>query len=181
MSTHANHDAWLIESSAYFHMTPHREWLCKYEKFNGGEVFLGDDSVTKIIGLGKVKLLLNNGRIKTLPVVLHIPELARNLISMSKLGDVGVQTVFEKETCTVIRGAMVLMRGVWVGTLYKLLGSIYIGDCNNIVVSENQTNVSPTRPIEKTFSSIRGWAILERRVFMLCIVKVWLKVSLNFL
>jgi hypothetical protein len=49
-STHANHEAWLVESGASFHMNPHREWLCEYERYDGGNVFLGDDSTTRIIG-----------------------------------------------------------------------------------------------------------------------------------
>ena len=36
-------DIWLIDSGALCHMTPHREWLCEYEKHNGGDVYLGDD------------------------------------------------------------------------------------------------------------------------------------------
>ena len=31
-STHVDHEAWLIDLDASFHFTPHREWLCKYEK-----------------------------------------------------------------------------------------------------------------------------------------------------
>jgi hypothetical protein len=49
-STQSDHDVWLIESGAYFHMTPHREWFCEYERYEGGDVFLGDDSTTKIVG-----------------------------------------------------------------------------------------------------------------------------------
>jgi hypothetical protein len=49
-STHANHKVWLVQSGASFHMTPHREWFCEYERFDGGNVFLGDDSTTRIIG-----------------------------------------------------------------------------------------------------------------------------------
>jgi hypothetical protein len=79
-------------------MTPHKEWFSKYEKYDGGDVFLGDDSTTKILGRGRVKLLLNDGRIRTLPGVLHIPKLAKSLISVSKLGDARVKTVFEKNT-----------------------------------------------------------------------------------
>jgi hypothetical protein len=48
--THADHEAWLVESGASFHMTPHREWFCEYERYDGGNVFLGDDSTTRIIG-----------------------------------------------------------------------------------------------------------------------------------
>jgi hypothetical protein len=116
-STHANHGVWLIDSSASYHMTPHREWFSEYEKYDGGDVSLGDDSTTKILGRGRVKLLLNDGRIRTLPGVLHIPKLAKSLISISKLSDAGVKTVFEKNTCEMVRGEMVLMRGVHCGTL----------------------------------------------------------------
>jgi hypothetical protein len=101
-------------------MTPHREWFSEYEKYDGGDVFLGDDSTTKILGRGRVKLLLKDGRIRTLPRVLHIPKLARSLISISNMDDVGVDIVFGKKTCKMVRVAMVLMRGVRCGTLYKL-------------------------------------------------------------
>jgi len=125
-------------------MTPHREWFSEYEKYNGN-VFLGDDSPKKIMGRGRVKLLLNDGRIRTLPGVLHIPGLAKNLISVSKMADAGVKIVFEKGRCKMFRGAMVLMRGVQYGTLYKLLGKTIIGDCNNTVVPEssNEENNVP--------------------------------------
>jgi hypothetical protein len=65
-------------------------------------------------------LRLIYGRIRTLPGVLHIPGLAINLISVSKMDEAGVKTIFEKETCKMVRGAMVLLKGVWFGTLYKL-------------------------------------------------------------
>jgi hypothetical protein len=39
-------------------MTPHREWFCEYEKYEGGYVFLGDESTTKIVGQGRVRLML---------------------------------------------------------------------------------------------------------------------------
>jgi hypothetical protein len=113
-STHADHEAWLVDSGASFHMTPHREWFCEYERYDGGNVFLGDDSTTRIIGRGKFKLRLIDGRIRTLPGVLHIPGLARNLIFVRKMDDAGVKTIFEKETCRMVRGAMVLLKGVQV-------------------------------------------------------------------
>ena len=77
-------------------MTPHRKWLCEYEKYNGGDVFLVYNSTTKIIRHGRVKLLLKVGKIITLPGVLHITDLARNLISINKMSDAGVHTIFEK-------------------------------------------------------------------------------------
>jgi hypothetical protein len=103
-------------------MTPHMEWFYEYERYGGGNVFLGDDSTNRITGRGNVKLRLIDGRIRTLLGVLHILGLARNLIFVSKVDDAGVKTIFEKETCRMVRGEMVLLKGVWFGTLYKLKG-----------------------------------------------------------
>ena len=58
------------------------------------------------------------------------------------MADAGVKTVFEKDRCKMIRGVMVLMRGVQYGNLYR---KIVIGDCNNTVVleSSNEENNVP--------------------------------------
>jgi hypothetical protein len=55
--------------------------------------------------------------------VLQILSLERNLISISNMSDAGVHTLFHKDLCNMVRGAMVLMKGVWIGTLYKILGN----------------------------------------------------------
>jgi hypothetical protein len=59
-----------------------------------------------------VKLRLIDRRIRTLPGVFHIQGLARNLIYARKMDDAGVKTIFEKETHRMVRGAMVLLKGV---------------------------------------------------------------------
>jgi hypothetical protein len=38
-STRADHEACLVDSSVSFHMTPHREWFCEYERSDGGDFF----------------------------------------------------------------------------------------------------------------------------------------------
>jgi hypothetical protein len=111
-STHEDHEAWLVDSGASFHMTLHREWFCEYDKYDGGNVFLGNDSKNIIIGRGRFKLRLIYGRIRTLSGVLHILGMARNLIYVRKMEYVGVKTIFEKGTCRMVLGAMVLMKGV---------------------------------------------------------------------
>lgn len=141
-------EAWLIDLGASFHMTPHRQWFCEYEKFDGGEVFLGDDSMTRIVGRGRVQLLLNDGRIRTHPGVLYILGLTRNLMFVSKMGDARLQMIFEKDTCKMVRGLMVLMRGVHIGTMYKLLGSTTTNECNSSTVCVKDKGT--TSPHEET-------------------------------
>jgi hypothetical protein len=123
---------WLTQAHPF--ISHHREWLCDYERYDGGDVFLGDDSIAKIIGRGKIKLKLMDGTIRTLPHVLNILGLARNLIFVSKMDDAGVKTMFEKETCRMVRREMVSLKGVWIGTLYKLQGSTISVGCNSFIV-----------------------------------------------
>ena len=74
-------------------MTPHREWFYEYQKYNGRDVCLGDDSLSSIVGRGRVKLKLKDGRIRTLPRVLHFPNVTRNLISVRKMDVACVKTM----------------------------------------------------------------------------------------
>jgi hypothetical protein len=39
------------------------------------------------------------------------------------MDDLGVKTIFEKETCMMVQGAMLLLRGFWFKTLYNMQGS----------------------------------------------------------
>jgi hypothetical protein len=87
-------------------------------------VFLQDESKTKIVEQGRVRLILSDGRKITLPSVLHIPDLERNLTSISKMSDASVYTLFEKDSCKMVRGVMVFMKGVHICTLCKILGNV---------------------------------------------------------
>ena len=125
LQVHIYHEAWLINLGASFHFTPHRELFCEY------------DRKARITGRGKVKLKLQGGRIRTLLGVMHIPTLAINLISISKLDDIGVRKIFEKDTCKMVWGALIFIWGVRIGILYKLLHSTVIDGCKNYVVPKS--------------------------------------------
>jgi hypothetical protein len=52
------------------------------------------------------------------------------------MDDAGVKTIFEKETCRMVRGEMVLLKGVQIGTLYKLQGRTISDGCNSSIVPD---------------------------------------------
>jgi hypothetical protein len=54
------------------------------------------------MGCERVKLLLKDGRIRTLPRVLHIQNLPRSLIYVNKLDDAGVDTLLGKDTWKIV-------------------------------------------------------------------------------
>eukprot|EP00253_Pinus_taeda_P014200 PITA_14200 len=100
-------------------------------------ISIGDDRKARIVGHIKVKLKLQGGRARTLLGALRIPTLARHLISVRNLDDTGLNTVFQKDTCKMVRGELAFMRGVRIGTLYKLQCSIVVDGCNSSMVPES--------------------------------------------
>jgi hypothetical protein len=50
----------------------------------------------------------------------------------------------------MIQGEIVLLRGVWIGTLHKWLGSTINNRCNNTIVPENKIDRDHTLLEEKT-------------------------------
>ena len=74
--------------------------------------------------------------------------------------------MFEKDTCNMVWGALVLMQGVQIGTLYKLQGGTVIDGCNISVVPEQSLEKIPCY-------GIKGLDILERRAFKYCMEVLW--------
>jgi hypothetical protein len=80
--------------------------------------------------------------------VQHIPGLGRNLITVIKMSDDGVQILFQKDTCKMVRGVMVLMKGVCIITLYNMIGNVKSTVYNNIISPEvnlTSTQLDPTQ------------------------------------
>ena len=65
-------------------------------------MYLGDDSPASIIGCGRVKIKLKDGRIRTIPRVLHILNLVRNLIYVEKMDVAGVNIVCGDGGCKMV-------------------------------------------------------------------------------
>jgi len=57
-STQVDHETWMVNAGAPFHVTFNRLWFFDYKIYDGIDFFLGDELTTKIVGQGKVKLKL---------------------------------------------------------------------------------------------------------------------------
>ena len=75
-----------------------------------------DERPLDIIGKGKVLINLENGNKWLLKDVKHVVGLKKNLISIGQLE--GCVTTFTDTTWKVTKGAMVVVKGDKVGTLY---------------------------------------------------------------
>lgn len=99
-------------------------------------MYLASDSTLEIVGRGRVRIQFLDRRIKGIDGVLHISSLACNLLSVSKLNDVGVQVSFSSGGCKMTRGSMVLAKGAHIRTMYKLDARPV--QCNNISVKSSK-------------------------------------------
>ena len=113
---------WILDSGCTYHMCPTKSWFHSYNKIDGGKVLLGNNMSCIVVGIGSVQVKLDDGTVKTLSSVRHVPELQRNLISLGMLDEAGYTCKTESGNMKISRGSYVAMRGVKKNGLYVLLG-----------------------------------------------------------
>ena len=120
MSHETNGDYWVLDSGASYNATPNKNYFSNYTHGDFGQVLLGNAHPCKIVGIGNITMKLPNGTQWTLNEARHIPNLKRNLISISKLDKEGYVMTFGDSNWKVSKGSMVFAKGNLVGSLYLL-------------------------------------------------------------
>ncbi|KAG8479428.1 hypothetical protein CXB51_029898 [Gossypium anomalum] len=122
-------EEWILDSGCTFHMSPNRDWFTTYEIVSEGVVLMGNNASCKIAGVGTIKVKMFDGVVRTLSNVRHVPELKRNLISLSTLDSKGYRYTAESGVLKVSKGSLVVMKGQRkIAKLYVLQGSTVTGD-----------------------------------------------------
>ena len=84
---------------------------------------MGDDHPCTIEGMGTVRIKMDDGIVRELKEVRYVPKLKRNLISVGTLEASGMVISVRDSDLRMIKGSMVVMKGVRQGNLYYLKGS----------------------------------------------------------
>ncbi|KAG8472328.1 hypothetical protein CXB51_035360 [Gossypium anomalum] len=122
-------EEWILNSGCTFHMSPNRDWFTTYETVSEGVVLMGNNASCKIAGVGTIKVKMFDGVVRTLSDVRHVPELKRNLISLSTLDSKGYRYTAESGVLKISKGSLVVMKGQRkIAKLYVLQGSTVTGD-----------------------------------------------------
>ncbi|KAG8496765.1 hypothetical protein CXB51_007998 [Gossypium anomalum] len=82
-------DEWILDSGCTFHMSPNRDWFTTYETMSERVVLMENNVSCKITGVETIKVKMFDRVVKTLSDIRHVPELKRNLISLSTLDSKG--------------------------------------------------------------------------------------------
>lgn len=136
ISTEKHSEEWILESGCSFHMTPNLEWFSSYKEIDGGKVLVGNNMACNVIGIGTVKLKMQDGSVKLLLDVRHVPELKRNLLSLGILDQSGCSFKGEGGTLKVFKGSLQIMKGTRQNDLYKLQGNIILNSACLVSISE---------------------------------------------
>ncbi|KAJ9546957.1 hypothetical protein OSB04_019500 [Centaurea solstitialis] len=122
-------EEWILESGCTFHMCPHRSWFHTYEKVPEGVVMMGNNDSCPIIGKGTIRIRMHDGITRTLGDVRYVPELRRNLISLSTLDRNGYEFIGKNGVGRVKRGVLLMMKALRkTANLYILQGQPATGD-----------------------------------------------------
>ncbi|KAJ9560945.1 LOW QUALITY PROTEIN: hypothetical protein OSB04_006105 [Centaurea solstitialis] len=122
-------EEWILDSGCTFHMYPHRSWFHTYEKVPEGVVMMGNNDSCPIIGKGTIRIRMHDGITRTLRDVRYVPELRRNLMSLSTLDRNGYEFIGKNEVVRVKRGALLMMKALRkTANLYILQGQTVTGD-----------------------------------------------------
>eukprot|EP00253_Pinus_taeda_P016139 PITA_16139 len=117
---------WLIDSGASRHFTGYKEAFSNLiENDTNLEIILGDNAMYPVKGVENVTLQLNQGNTTHLQEVLYVPDLKKNLVSISAMEDKGYKVAFIDGKVRLwkknLKDAFTL--GFRVDTLYQVGGS----------------------------------------------------------
>ena len=109
---------WIIDSGATLHVTARKEFFASYSPGDFGVLKMGNDGVSKVIGVGDVCLQTNMGIQLLLRGVKHAPDVRFNLISVQVLDDVGYDNHFSSGKWKLTKGNLVVEKGQKSSKLY---------------------------------------------------------------
>ncbi|CAL5353745.1 unnamed protein product [Camellia sinensis] len=115
---------WILDSGSTYHICMDKKLFSTYQAKDGGIVRVANNTVSKIVGMGTVRLRMEDGKIFTLDGVRHVPRLKKNLISLSILDMKGYSFTSSKGNLKVIHGDTVMLHGRLEGNLYRLVEKV---------------------------------------------------------
>ena len=155
---------WILDSGCKFHMTPNQDWSSTYESMHKGVVLMGNNGSSKVAGIGTVRIRMFDRVVRTLGDVRHVPNLKRNLISLSTLDAKGYKYTGEGGVLKISKGALVVMKGHQkIAMLYAQQGATIIGDVAIASLLLSEDNITKLWHMRLGHMSENGMVELSRR------------------
>ena len=92
---------------------------------------------------GTVKIKMFDGVVRVLSNVRHVPDHRKNLISLGVLEDLGYSYSSKGGIMKITKGALMVMKGQKVSTLYRLIGNTVVRRV--VVTTSIYSNIDNTK------------------------------------
>ncbi|WVZ16441.1 hypothetical protein V8G54_009423 [Vigna mungo] len=142
--------SWVMDSGCSYHMCPVKEFFENLDQKEHGNVLLGNNKACRVQGVGSD--------------VRYVPELKRNLISISAFDLGGYTTKVEDGVMRVCSGDSVVAKGRRRNDLYILEGSTVIG---HVSVASGTENTARLWHLRMGHISEKGLEELEKQDLLL--------------
>lgn len=110
--------SWVVDSGATCHVTSQRDFYTSYTPGDFGNVKMGNNGLSKIVGVGDICLKFETGMELVLHNVKHVPDIRLSLISAGLLDDDGYHSTFGGGIWKLTRGSLIVARGERSSKLY---------------------------------------------------------------
>ena len=132
MGHHDQGTEWIFDNGASFHATSEREFFSTYKEGDFGIVKMGNNSYSKILGIGDICLVTNLGCQLLLKDVRHVSELRLNLISVGVLDRQGFEHHIGQGKLKLTKGSMLIARANLCSTLYRSYAKVCKNELNSV-------------------------------------------------
>jgi len=89
---------------------------------------MGNYAVCKIVSIDNISMRIFDGHIRTITNVRHFLDLRKNLLSLEALESQGCKFSGADGCVKVIKSFMTILKRERTANLYKMIGSIIVGD-----------------------------------------------------
>ena len=156
-------ESWVSDSTYSYHRTPKKDWFDTYKPYNGNMVQMGNDATCPVIEIGTVKIKMFDVVVRVLSNVKHVPNLRKNLISLGVLNDLGYSYSSKGGIMKITKGALMVMKGQKVRTLYKLIGNTVVRRVAITTLVESNTDDTKLWHMRLGHIGERGMLELHKR------------------
>ncbi|KAK3017138.1 hypothetical protein RJ639_006140 [Escallonia herrerae] len=153
---------WILNMGCSYHMCPNRDWFVTYRSFDGGKVLMGNDVACKMVGTDSIQIRMHDSIVRTLTDVRHVPELRKNLIPLGMLESNGCSYWIVGGVMRIMKGVLIVMKGLKQNSLYLLQGSTVTGVAAIASSSDIDSNTTKLWHMRLGHMSERGMDVLSK-------------------
>lgn len=133
MKRDVKNDEWYLDSACNGHTTNNNQAMSEY-RVSSDSASAANNAKMDICGVGRMELTTAQGRKINLTKVYHAPDIAANLLSVSRIAKGGTSLLFNEHGCTMYETSSLSVQGMVQATATEKNG-LYALDLKTTIVN----------------------------------------------